>query len=67
MIGYISTERQYRIQSLEKRYILAQTAVTFKKIKSDIYLLDEYFFIAMLTLLPNLPTNLSSISPAPKK
>lgn len=60
MIGYTSTQRQYWIWSPEKKCIFAQTAISFDKTKSGVYLLDEYFFIATPAISANLPANLSS-------
>ena len=67
MIGYTSTQRQYRIWSPERRCIFAQTAVTFDETKSGVHLLDKYPLIATPALSANLPANLSSIGHAPRK
>lgn len=42
-------------------------AIIFNKTKSDVFLLNEYFFIAMLAVLADLFINFSSIGYALKK
>lgn len=61
MIRYILIQRQYWIESFEKRCVFVQITITFNKTKSDIHLFDEYFLITTPILLANLLTNLSFI------